>query len=139
MDPRQFGRTRVGVLATAAAVATFGALAGGAAVQASAATPVAPVCATKATFHINAPAVTQSATFSVSTPGSVGSVTLLRPTTTTLSVTSATPVSPWKATVVVPSGARVHVMFVNKPKQDRWYARLNAAGTRIDIVEVDCT
>ncbi len=127
------------VLVTAAFVVSgiaFAALPVGAS---SATHATTPVCGPKISSHYRAPGVGKSAIY---TANSAGSVTLLQQTQTTLNVTSASPASGWKDTVVTASGTTVHVGFqgVKAPEeQERFWARLNSTGTIITIVIQSCT
>ena len=97
------------------------------------------VCGTKTIAKHSAPGVGKSATFTAST---TGSVTVIQLTTTTLKVTSATPISGWKATVITASGTTVHVGFQQvglDNEQVRFWARLNTTGTRITTILQTCT
>jgi hypothetical protein len=97
------------------------------------------VCGTKSIAKHPAPGVGKSATFTAPT---AGSVTLVQLTTTTLKVTSAPPLSGWKATVITASGTTVHVGFQMvgmDNEQVRFWARLNTTGTRITTILQTCT
>jgi hypothetical protein len=97
------------------------------------------ICGTKSITKHPAPGVGKSAKFTAST---AGSVTLVQLTTTTLKVTSATPTSGWKATVITASGTTVHVGFQQvglDNEQVRFWARLNSTGTRITTILQTCT
>lgn len=98
-----------------------------------------PTCGPKTSSHQPAPGVGHSVT---ETAASAGSVTLRQQSLTTLKVTSVTPESGWKDTVVTRSGARVHVGFqqVGMPQeQERFWARLNSTGTVVTVVLQSCT
>lgn len=97
------------------------------------------ICGTKSISSHPAPGVGTSATFAAAF---AGSVTVLQQSTTTLNVTSAKPVSGWKATVITASGTTVHVGFQQvglDNEQVRFWARLNSTGTTITIVIQTCT
>jgi hypothetical protein len=116
------------------------ALAGPPVAASTAATQVAgAVCGTKTISSHAAPGVGKSATFTLPT---AGSVTLLEQSPTTLKVTSATPKSGWKDTVITASGKIVHVGFQQVKfdnEQERFWARLNAKGTTITTTVQTCT
>jgi hypothetical protein len=97
------------------------------------------ICGTKSIVKHPAPGVGKIATFTASTSGTV---TLVQLTATTLKVTSATPASGWKATVITASGTTVHVGFQLvgfDNEQARFWARLNTTGTRIAAILQTCT
>ena len=101
--------------------------------------PALAICGPKSIGHVPAPGVGKSSTITV--PGA-GSVTLLQVTTTTLKVTSATPASGWKATILTATGTTVHVgfqMVKYDNEQARFWARLNTTGTAITTTVVTCT
>lgn len=96
-------------------------------------------CGPKTTTHHAAPGVGHSATYAADV---AGTVTLLQQSQTTLSVTSVSPATGWKDSVVTATGTTVHVSFqrVGDPQdQDRFWGRLNSTGTRITIVIQSCT
>jgi hypothetical protein len=96
-------------------------------------------CGPKTATHFAAPGVGQSATYAAN---SAGTVTMLQQSQTTLSVTSVSPATGWKDSVVTATGTTVHVSFqkVGDPAdQERFFARLNSTGTRITIVIQSCT
>jgi hypothetical protein len=110
-------------------------------VAASTATTPAPTatCGPSTSNHYLAPGVGHSFTYGA---GPAGAVTLLQKTQTTLKVTSVSPASGWKATVVTAIGQKVHVGFqrvADPNEQERFWARLDSTGTRITIVVQSCT
>jgi hypothetical protein len=110
-------------------------------VAASTAAPRAPstACGPKTATHHTAPGVGHSATYAAN---SAGTVKMLQQTQTTLSVTSVSPATGWKDSVVTATGTTVHVSFqrVGAPEeQERFWARLNSTGTTITIVIQSCT
>ena len=129
-------RTLVG-----AAVVVGGLALSGPPVAASTATPqlAGSVCGTKSIVSHAAPGVGKSATFTLPT---AGSVVLLQVTTTTLKVSSATPTSGWKDTIIAASGTTVHVGFQMVKldnEQERFWAHTNAKGTKIITTIQTCT
>jgi hypothetical protein len=110
-------------------------------VAASSAAPqlAGAICGTKIITSHAAPGVGKSAIFTLPT---AGSVTLLQQTTTSLMVSSATPKSGWKDTVITASGTTVHVGFQIVKfdnEQERFWARLNAKGTTVTTTIQTCT
>ena len=97
------------------------------------------ICGTKAVTSHAAPGVGKSAILTLPT---AGSVTLLEQSTTSLMVSSATPTSGWKDTVLTATGKTVHVGFQQVKfdnEQERFWARLNAKGTTITTTVQTCT
>ena len=110
-------------------------------VAASTAVQHAPntTCGPKTATHHAAPGVGHSATYAAN---GAGTVTLLHQSQTTLHVTSVSPATGWKDSVVTATGTTVHVSFqrVGAPEeQERFFARLNSTGTRITIIIQSCT
>jgi hypothetical protein len=67
---------------------------------------------------------------------------VLEESTTTLKVTSCVANAGWKDTILTPACARMHVGFqqVGAPQEhERFWARLNTAGTVVNIILQSCT
>jgi hypothetical protein len=96
-------------------------------------------CGPKSETHYAAPGTGNHARYGVA---SVGSVTVLQKSGTTLSVTAVKHAAGWKDTVVTGHGVRVHVGFqkIGEPNdQHRFWARLNSSGTTLTVVIQNCT
>jgi hypothetical protein len=96
-------------------------------------------CGPKTATHYTAPGVGQSATYAAH---SAGTATLRQQSKTTLSVTSVSPATGWKDSIVTATGMTVHIAFqqVGNPQdQERFWARLNSTGTTVTIVIQSCT
>jgi hypothetical protein len=100
---------------------------------------LSPQCGPKTATHFAAPGVGQSATYAAN---SAGTVTVLQQSQTTLSVTSVSPATGWKDSIVAATGTTVHVSFQrigHEEEQERFWARVNSTGTRITIIIQSCT
>ena len=127
------------VLSTALLLGGMAFAAAPAGASTGAARAATPVCGPKTVSHQPAPGVGKQATYTVDV---AGTVTLLEQSTTTLKVTKAVANAGWKDTIITRAGTRVHVGFqqVGAPEeQERFWARLNTAGTVVNIILQSCT
>jgi hypothetical protein len=125
-------RTRATAGAVAMLATGAGAWTGGAVASASTLT-----CVKQPSIIQAAPAVGSSATVT----GSVGSYTVGRPTTTTLTASSPVANTGWTGTVTISSGTRVRVVFHSTTTSalDRFTTSLSSTGAKLITHVVTCS
>jgi hypothetical protein len=128
-------RRSIGTLLTVCALAGAGTAAS--AIPAQAAT-ASVTCSPKTVTHVAAPGAWRAI---VVKAGIAGWVTLAEKSPPSIAVRAVAPNLGWKATTITRAGTRVHMSFSRSTSAHliRFYARINAAGTRLTMVTVVCT